>query len=49
MKPMLDAKMSVLAFWYTSDCVKCGQQLWDIQYTVYAFGSSKKVVFVKGR
>lgn len=42
---MLDAKLSVLALWYTSDCHKCGKQLWDVNYSVFAFGTSQQVCF----
>lgn len=40
---MLNDKKSVLAIWYTKDCSKCGDQLWDLYYSIYAFGTDKNV------
>ncbi len=40
---MLNDKKSVLAIWYTKDCSKCGDQLWDLYYSIYAFGADKNV------
>ena len=43
---MLRDKKSVLAIWYTKDCSKCGDELWDIYYSVFAFGADKNVISV---
>ena len=43
---MLRDKKSVLAIWYTKDCSKCGDELWDIYYSVFAFGAYKNVVSI---
>lgn len=40
---MLNDKKSVLAIWYTKDCSKCGDQLWDLYYSIYAFSADKNV------
>ena len=40
---MLAAKKTVLAIWYSPECQKCGRELWDVNYSLYAFGYDKNV------
>ena len=40
---MLTAKKTVLAIWYSPECQKCGRELWEVNYSLYAFGYDQNV------
>ena len=46
LQSMLSAHKHVLAVWYSPDCAKCGQELWEVNYSLYAFGDDKNVLLV---
>lgn len=41
---MLAAKKVVLGLWYSPECQKCGRELWEVNYSLFAFGYDQNVV-----